>query len=243
MTLADAIAWTSRLAAIAATVAALELAWVHRAWRVGPLARGGRGGALVTAIAIAALLAGALALPWSTSAVPAWLAATGLLALAIRFRGSYNGGSDAMAWVVLLGLALARTAPDGELARAGLAYVAAQLVLGYVVAGIAKLGDPRWRDGTALAIVAGFPRYGAPAWFRAAVARAPIGRALAWAMLAFELGFPLALVDTRACLALIAVGAVFHLGNAIVFGLNRFLWTWLAAYPALLYWVDRLHGG
>ncbi|HSD89477.1 MAG TPA: hypothetical protein VLB44_18230 [Kofleriaceae bacterium] len=112
-------------------------------------------------------------------------------------------------------------------------------VLSYVVA---NLGDPRWRDGTALAIIADFPRYGAPAWVRRAIAHPAIGRTTAWLLLAFELGFPLALLDARACLALLAAGAVFHVGNAVAFGLNRFLWTWLAAYPALYFWVERLRG-
>lgn len=239
MTLDEAIAWTSRLAAIAAGIAALELAWVHRAWRRGPLARGH---AWITAVAVALLLASAATLPWTTSPVPAWLGAASHIALTMRFRGSYNGGSDAMLWVVLLSLALARTAPDGELARAGLAYVAAQLVLSYVVAGIAKLGDARWRDGTALAIIARFPRYGAPAWLSRVIA-GPVGRVLAWALLAFELGFPLALLHRDACVVLIGVGVGFHLGNAIAFGLNRFLWTWIAAYPALYFWVTFLHRG
>jgi hypothetical protein len=40
---------------------------------------------------------------------------------------------------------------------------------------------------------------------------------------------------------MLAIAAVFHLTNAVVFGLNRFLWAWLAAFPALLFWVERLH--
>jgi hypothetical protein len=32
----------------------------------------------------------------------------------------------------------------------------------------------------------------------------------------------------------------FHLFNALALGLNRFLWAWLAAYPALLFWSALL---
>jgi len=35
----------------------------------------------------------------------------------------------------------------------------------------------------------------------------------------------------------LAIGAAFHLANAFAFGLNRFLWAWLAAYPALWFWA------
>ena len=61
-------------------------------------------------------------------------------------------------------------------------------------------------------------------------------------MLAFECSAPIVLVDPTVCVAWLAIGAAFHLVNAVVFGLDRFLWTWLAAYPALLYWVSELRG-
>ncbi len=78
-----------------------------------------------------------------------------------------------------------------------------------------------------------------PGWAQATLARPWLARGAAWSMLAFELGAPLALVDRRLAIAIMIWGAGFHLVNAVVFGLNRFLWTWLAAYPALLYWAGR----
>ena len=33
----------------------------------------------------------------------------------------------------------------------------------------------------------------------------------------------------------LALAAVFHTANACLFGLNRFLWAWLAAFPALIW--------
>jgi hypothetical protein len=36
------------------------------------------------------------------------------------------------------------------------------------------------------------------------------------------------------------VAAAFHLANACLFGLNRFLWIWLAAYPPLLWFQERV---
>ena len=65
----------------------------------------------------------------------------------------------------------------------------------------------------------------------------PIGQGsqcpLAWSVIGFECLFPLAWFDPRLCLLLMAAGAGFHLLNSYVFGLNRFLFAWLAAYPAL----------
>ncbi len=67
----------------------------------------------------------------------------------------------------------------------------------------------------------------------------PLSSIGSWAILVFELAFPLAFASPIACTVLLCMGAAFHVANAITFGLNRFLWAWIAAYPALLYWVQR----
>ena len=248
-----AVQLTAWLAAIATAVAALELLVVHRAlgdrgvfaWSVlrrelagapAPIrvladaSFGTRG----TLVIIALQLAAAIALPICGHA--AWLALACTIAIAVRFRGTYNGGSDAMLVVVLLGLAIA----SAGWPRAGLAYIAAQLVLSYAIAGVAKLGDPHWRRGDAFAILVALPAYGVPARLAKLLARPAIGRLGAFATLAFECGFVIALFDRTTCIAALAVGAAFHLGNAIVFGLDRFWWTWLAAYPALWFTARTL---
>lgn len=243
MSAADASTWMARLASLAVVIAALELLVVRRAlgeqgsfrWSIlgrdyGPRLRtlltpvfGTRG---ITAILVLQLASG-VALPLvAHPLVPAMAAAT-TLAIAVRFRGTFNGGSDSMLLVVLVALALP--------GRSGLALAAIQLVLSYAIAGLAKLGDPAWRRGTALATLVQLPHYAVPRAL-APLLSGRLGRVTAFAMLAFECTFPLALVDPAACTAYLAVGAAFHLGNAITFGLNRFLWTWLAAYPALMYW-------
>ena len=246
------IAATAWLAAIATAVAALELMRVHRAFESGGVFRwatlrrdfagaprfvravadvlfGARG----TWALLVVQLAAAIALPLVAHPAPAFVALGCALAIAIRFRGSYNGGSDAMLVVVLLGLGIARAGWP----RVGLAYIAAQLVLSYVLAGFAKLRDPRWRDGSAFEVLAALPAYAVPPAIARLLARPAIGRAAAYATLAFECGFPLALLDPRVATVMLAIGAGFHLANAIAFGLNRFLWTWLAAYPALWFWA------
>jgi hypothetical protein len=252
VTFAEAISWCSRLASVATAIAALELIVVHRAWsergvyawsvlrrEYSPV--GARLAALVFAtpgmwLVLAVQLASAVALPWFAQPVWPWLAFATTLAVAVRFRGTFNGGSDAMLLVVLLGLAIARSGAP----KVGLGYIAAQLVLSYVLAGVAKLREPRWRDGSALAALVALPSYGVPPALIGLLTRAAIARTAGYALLAFELGFPIALIDPTACRVLLVLAALFHLGNAIVFGLNRFLWAWLAAFPALLVWVDSL---
>ena len=236
--------WMSRLAAVAVVVGALELLVVRRTfatvYRWDILRRELPPGAGILfahpLVLVAVQLAAGLALPWSSCAVIPWVAFASTLAIAVRFRGSYNGGSDSMLLVVLLALALART--DVRLVPVALGYAAAQLVLSYAISGWSKLRDPMWRDGSALAVLVRLPQYAVPG----SLARVLASMKLAsFAMLAFECAFPIALVDRRVCIAMLCIAGAFHVANAVVFGLNRFLWAWLAAFPALLYWVDRLH--
>lgn len=244
------IEWMPRLAALATAVCALELIIVREAfsergvyaWSVlraeyGVLARplGVVFGARGTLLLLVLQLAAAIALPLTTHPAPAWVAFAATFAIAIRWRGTYNGGSDAMLLVVLLAISLARTFPAH--ANAALAYAAVQLVLSYFIAGIAKLGDPAWRTGRAMPLIVTLPHYRVPARAAAILASPGAGRFAAYAMLVFECTFPVALLHPTVCLVYLGVGAGFHLVNALAFGLDRFLWVWIAAYPALIHWA------
>ncbi len=163
MTEAAAVRAMAWLVAVAAGVAAVELLWVRQVFAVDGRFRWALLRADLAAaprpiraaadlgfsyrgtvgILIALALA-AVSLPWIAHPAPAWVVVAATLLVAVRFRGGYNGGSDAMLLVVALALALARTAPGTAVAAAGLAYAAVQLVLSYFVAGVAKLGDERW---------------------------------------------------------------------------------------------------
>lgn len=67
---------------------------------------------------------------------------------------------------------------------------------------------------------------------------------LCWSVIAFECSAALLiLAGTPGAVAIIAGGLAFHVGIALVMGLNTFLWAFASAYPALLYLahqVDRL---
>jgi hypothetical protein len=216
-----ALDWMTRLAALAIAIAALELLIARRAlsddgvfaWSilrrdyVHPRIAGLLFSYRSTLVVILLQLCAALALPWLDHAAPAWIAFATTLAIAVRFRGSYNGGSDSMLLVVTLSLA-------------------------YLLAGVAKLRDPAWRSGHALAILVELPQYRVPR--RLASLVTSLSRIGSWAILAFEIAFPVVFASPLACTIMLAIGAAFHVANALVFGLNRFLWTWLAAYPALV---------
>jgi len=159
------------------------------------------------------------------------------VAIAMRFRGSFYGGSDSMLALTLLGLALG---PGHE--RVTGAWIAALALVSYAVAGWVKLMRPEWRSGCALAVFAAYPQYAVPVRLQALLRSRTLSLLGAWTVMGFELGFvPLVLSGLRplACAAL-GAGVLFHLINVWVFGLNRFFWAWIATYPALAYWAGLI---
>jgi hypothetical protein len=158
-----------------------------------------------------------------------------VLLVGVRFRGSYNGGSDAMTLVVLLGVLAAQCGYP----RLGLGYIAAQVVLSYFVAGLSKLRSLRWRQGSALSELVVARQYVVPAPARRLLGTPWVSRLGGWAVMGFECAFPLSLLLGRTvALGFVLAGLCFHLAIVGTLGLNRFFWAWLAAYPALLYFSE-----
>jgi hypothetical protein len=192
--------------------------------------------------AVRALLAVALALGLFPGPVAVLLLGLGALSLR-RFDGPYNGGADRMSLLLLFCVAGAHLAPVTLLAEASLAYLAAQLVICYFMAGWVKLVNPDWRSGQALVDVFAFSAYPVSAQLRALSRRPRLMCAAARAIVGFELIFPLALLDRPALGVACALAAILHTANACLFGLNRFLWIWLAAWPSLWWLQSRLGAG
>lgn len=170
----------------------------------------------------------------------------GLLAQALaalrRFDGPYNGGSDRMSFLCLICLTAAHGLPTQGGRELALAYLAAQLTLSYALAGWVKLVNPDWRSGVALCDVFRFSAYPVARNLRALADRPRLLAAAGWGVMLFEALFPLAFLHPGALAAALVCAAAFHLANAALFGLNRFFWAWLAAYPALIWLQGRLLG-
>lgn len=158
---------------------------------------------------------------------------------AVRVRGTMNGGSDGMLFVVLLALTIA-TAPAPEAAQRGaILFVAAQVLLSYLRAGWVKARERDWWTGDALRAFFAIPAYRVPAWVpRGSVAL----RLLSIGVIGFELLAPLAFWHPRAAVMYTAVAWCFHLATAVLFGLNRFLLAWSAALPSLWFAAHVLRG-
>lgn len=168
----------------------------------------------------------------------------GLLLIALlilkRFQGPYNGGSDLMGVLVLFCLCLAHLVPSVRLQEYVFAYLALQLMLSYFRAGWVKIRNPDWRSGTALQDVFRFSVYPVSEALRSWADRPRLLWTVSWAVMLFELLFPLTLLSKPTLIAGLGVALVFHGANAILFGFNRFLWIWPAGYPALLWLQHRI---
>lgn len=158
--------------------------------------------------------------------------------LVVRFNGPLGGGSDSMTFQILIGLLLVSLGVANPiLTRIGFGWIAAHSVLSYFLAGVAKVRNNNWRTGFALQMLL---RSDAPYTVfnpaRALANSKSLCAGLSWIIIVFEIAFPLVLIlPWEGKLVLLSIALLFHITNAAVLGLNRFIWAWAATYPALLY--------
>jgi hypothetical protein len=158
------------------------------------------------------------------------------LMIALRWRGSFNGGSDFMNLIVLSALCIAGHFKDNaSVVTACLWYIAIQTCTSYFIAGIIKLRKKNWRTGAALSGFLSTTVYSPDPLGGAIAKRIAVCALLSWAVMLFECSFPMALLNPQLCWIAISIAMLFHLSNFYFFGLNRFVLSWAAAYPALLY--------
>ena len=160
-----------------------------------------------------------------------------------RFAGPYNGGSDRMGLLILYCLGAARFLPEGIGQEMAFGYLAVQVVLSYFISGQVKIFNPDWRSGRALRDVFSFSAYPVSDALRGLADHPRMLWLMSWAVMLFELLFPLSLINNDTLIVALVLAALFHLANACVFGLNRFLWFWIAAYPSLIWLQSRLVQG
>ena len=151
-------------------------------------------------------------------------------------------GSDQMTLIIFIAVGIHKIFHgDVLVAKASLWFIAIQGCLSYFVAGVAKLISPVWRSGEAVRRIFSTRTYGASAVAHVLQRSDGVAVALAWLVIIFECTFPLALVlGKQGFVVFAALGVVFHLANAVVMGLNTFVWAFAASYPAILFCAASL---
>ena len=153
--------------------------------------------------------------------------------ITLRWRGSFNGGSDYLTLITLLCLCIGFIHP--LLAKAVLWYISLQVTSSYFLAGLYKIKEQKWRLGTSIYGFASSPNYKTPSFIVEKSKDPNWAKAMAWSVMIFELSFPLVFTFPLLTNFFLLAGVVFHLVNFLAFGLNRFFWVWCASYPALWY--------
>jgi hypothetical protein len=178
-----------------------------------------------------------LALQGASLALVGFLFVGNMLIL-IRWRGAFNGGSDFMTLVVLTGLLISQVLSawgNAQLGwQAGFWYIAIQAVTSYFLSGAVKLLRPEWRNGSALTIFLNGAIYG-PLSATHPLRHKWLATISAWGFIVWEILFPVSLLDPRLAAVFCAVAAIFHFLVFWFFGLNRFFWAWLCAFPAIIW--------
>ena len=108
------------------------------------------------------------------------------------------------------------------------------------MSGWIKVINPEWQKGAVLRDVFRFSAYPVSEGLRKLADRPAFLLTTGWIVILLELCFPLTLLDPFALKLALLFTAAFHFSNACFFGLNRFFWIWICAYPSLIWFQDRI---
>jgi hypothetical protein len=254
----SALDLAARIASLGVAISGLELLSIRREFETGGLFSSGTtapfrqlssrlsANSLLVPLLLTLQVSGALAIffvglssGWSALC----LLASSFSLVAARWLRQFGGDGAEQMGVIVLAAAICGVCPwpSESRVRIAVAFVAAQVSLSYVTAGIAKLMSPMWRSGRALPAILMTHDHGV-AWASACLHAWPtVALLLGWAVIVFECLFPLLILGPGwLCAATLIGGLIFHVGCALLMGLNSFIWSFIATYPCVLALVGMI---
>jgi hypothetical protein len=161
-----------------------------------------------------------------------------IVSLVFNYRLMFGtDGSDYMLTILLVGLTIC-SLPYPGWRSIGFCFIAAQSVLSYLTAGVAKARSRTWRSGEAICNILDTATYGSRIGVGLLKDSRLMQRAVCWATILFECTFPLVLLAPRRTILLFfGLGIMFHVLVSVFMGLNNFVWAYLGTYPAI--WLTR----
>jgi len=161
-----------------------------------------------------------------------------LFTLLISMRSLYGlDGAHQMNLILFLGLTIYFLTTPGSFAQTFcILFIGAQSITSYVVSGVYKWMGKMWRNGTALAGIMSARIYGHE-WLGSYLRTRPhLSKWMCRGVIAFETSFIVTTFGPSWLLYMFLVaGVVFHILNAIFMGLNGFFFSFVASYPAIIY--------
>ena len=176
---------------------------------------------------------------------PTLICSVFFLNLLMNFRTPYGlDGSYQMTLVILFALSLGSLfGVDSPVSSMCFLFLAGELLTSSFIAGFNKLISPMWRTSSALNGIFSTRNYGHGFFFQLITRTQLLTTFLSWFVFLFEmLFFTVLFFHPMYTILFFTIGLLFHVFNAIFMGLNNFLFTFSAAYPALFYCVNYIHG-
>ena len=212
---------TLRVLSFAILLQTIEIISIRDSWKIWQGVISDRLFAGIIAVQAAAAILNLLS-PNSICTAILFLCATANI---YKWRGFFNGGSDAMAFVILLGCLIPH--------KVGIYLIMAQVVLSYFVAGVVKAKNKSWWTGQTLWGILHHSAYAVPEFIRQRTNQ-KVAQGLAIATVLFELSAPLVFVSKRFAAGFVLIAIGFHFANFVILGLNRFVWVWGAGLLLLI---------
>lgn len=157
--------------------------------------------------------------------------------ISLRSNGYGLDGAHQMNVIILAHLTVFWLAPAGSAIRTWcLVALGLHAVVAYVASGVFKAVGPMWRNGDAVAGIMSAKIYGHR--FLGGLLNRYRGLSLlmCWLTIIFEVSFFVVLFSGSTVLyAVLAVGMMFHVANAVFMGLGGFLFAFVATYPAVVF--------
>jgi hypothetical protein len=181
-----------------------------------------------------------LAIPFAIThryALASICGAIAFMSILLSIRGTDGkNGADEMSKITFLSLMIAFFSSHPLLWKIEIFFLAGQLCIAYVTSGYLRIQEESWRDGSALLLVFRQRTYGNKLCWTIGRRCPRAVQAASMSVLLFECTFPFTLFLPRYMLMpILAFGIAFHVANAIIIGLNTFLWAFVALYPAFLW--------
>lgn len=146
-----------------------------------------------------------------------------------------HDGADQMLQIILGPLGIAQMIGNDSALLFAMLFIASQCLLSYATAGIAKLFGSLWRRGIALHLVLRTRGYGSASlavFFRT---HPVLEKVTSYTIVAYEVCFIVSLfLPPPWFYVWLTGGILLHLSFALFMGLNNFVWTFAATYPALM---------
>ncbi|MDK6259791.1 hypothetical protein QP119_05050 [Corynebacterium frankenforstense] len=142
-------------------------------------------------------------------------------------------GSDQLSFLGNAAAALGRVGGSETTRKAASDFLALQVILSYIVAGLAKMPGSRWANGDALEKIMGTQTYGDNKLYGLLRKYPKLGKSITRSTVIIESAMPLGLATKGSTKLTLLLFGMFHLANAKFMGLGRFVLPFISTYPAI----------